>query len=104
MSPAFAGSQSLYFFTHSLRCGLEECRQLCWLDKSFGAIAAVGNLHSVVRSRGRLRSIHVLYTFAVTATSALNLLRASFSACCTRCGAVPPATSWQASTASMVKC
>src|SRR5436305_1711305 len=31
MPPAFAGSHPAFILTHSLRCGLEECRQLCWL-------------------------------------------------------------------------
>ena len=31
MSPAFAGSHLLLLLTHSLRCRLEEYRQLCWL-------------------------------------------------------------------------
>src|SRR5437016_1739744 len=32
MPPAVAGSGHFTKLTHSLRCGLEECRQLCWLD------------------------------------------------------------------------
>src|SRR5579872_3510797 len=27
----FASSASIHLFTHNLRCGLEECRQLRWL-------------------------------------------------------------------------
>src|SRR5205807_5864071 len=129
MSPAFAGSQFALFFTHSLRCGLEECRQLCWLTKNFAPQLLWLNVQSTVHSRGRLCHTRVAChrescpdTCLVLAKScpiifqrpavplltvALffkpNFLRASFSACCTRRGAVPPATSWQASTASTVK-
>src|SRR5205085_11337462 len=35
MSPAYAGLNPVFSFTHSLRCGLEECRQLCWLRFTF---------------------------------------------------------------------
>ena len=31
----FAGSAVVLLHTHSLRCGLEECRQLHWLNWNF---------------------------------------------------------------------
>jgi len=31
MPPAALAHNSVLLFTHRLRCGLEECRQLCWL-------------------------------------------------------------------------
>jgi hypothetical protein len=41
MPPGFAGSQLASFQTHSLRCGLEECRQLRWLNSDFHAVRAL---------------------------------------------------------------
>src|SRR5436309_14174408 len=39
MSPAFADSTfALILLTHSLRCGLEEYRQLCWLKPQYGSL------------------------------------------------------------------
>src|SRR5437764_295436 len=46
---SFAGSVVLLINTHSLRCGLEECRQLRWLRSTFIYFSALCELRSCSR-------------------------------------------------------
>src|SRR5438876_4040891 len=92
-----------FIFTHSLRCGLEECRQLCWLGSKVCSLCCFVEPITHLQNYPITQCPHCpitsgspFFVFPITTIFALGLLArdsvASMPFHCNNCGLMPWAT------------